>query len=42
MRWNAWDRYEREESDALHPRLRRLARESRAKNYGVKLVNSVF
>jgi hypothetical protein len=24
--WNEWGRYEREEADALHPRLRRLAR----------------
>ncbi len=42
MQWNAWDKYEREESDALHPRLRRLAREARARTYGVNPVNSVF
>lgn len=35
--WNTWDRYEREEADAVHPRLRRLARESRTGRYGVRM-----
>jgi len=35
--WNAWDRYEREEADAVHPRLRRLAREARMERYGVRI-----
>ena len=33
--WNNWARYEREEADALHPRLRRLARNERKQRYGV-------
>lgn len=37
MQWNTWDRYEREEADAIHPRLRRLARESQTERYGVRM-----
>lgn len=42
MHWNAWGKYERGESEALHPHLRRLVRESRAKSYGINLANSTI
>jgi hypothetical protein len=32
-----WRGFDRSEADALSPRLRRLAREERARRYGVKL-----
>ena len=34
--WNEWGRYEREEADALHPRLRRLARVERQRHLGLQ------
>jgi hypothetical protein len=34
--WNGWGRYEREEADALHPRLRRLARAERQRRLGLQ------
>lgn len=35
-----WGGYDRSEADALSPRLRRLAREEKARRYGVKLTYS--
>lgn len=35
--WNTWGRYEREEADALHPRLRRLSRAAAVERHGVRM-----
>jgi hypothetical protein len=37
MHWDAWGQYERDDAEARHPRLRQLARRTRAARYGVRL-----
>jgi hypothetical protein len=35
--WNAWGQYERDDAEARHPRLRRLAKQARMERCGVRL-----
>jgi len=37
LHWDLWGQYERDDTEASQPRLRRLSRQARAEHYGLKL-----
>lgn len=37
LHWDLWGQYERDDTEASHPRLRRLSRQAKAERYGLRI-----